>query len=229
MDVPEYATMSGVRRVIFRKYAFWLTLSIGLGSALTIAVVALGGNSTSGTVSTTTGTDGPILNPSVLRSQRTASDVLSPELQRNAESLSTAAGVPNEAQNGRIYTGLSRRALANVGHAQRSAYVVPSEKGGACLVWSDGLGGCAGNLTNEHPISMEIADADGFGRGAPTLVDGVVAETVGGVSVEIDGAIYKAHLENSVYYYETDGIPTAVVVVFTDGHTKRFEFPKIAP
>lgn len=208
---------------------FPIALSLGIGGLLAFAMVASGMNNRTMTKASVSTSHGQVLLPQVLAKTQSPYDVLPSAIRDHANSFGKTQGVPIELQNGDIYVDQSRLAVSGAGAQKYDAYVMPSERGGPCFVWSNGLGGCAGDLSRERPLSMGMADNDGFGRGAATFVNGIVIDNITSIDVEVDGSLLDtAQLTNNVYYFEAEGVPTAIIARFDDGSSKRFEFPDLS-
>lgn len=166
----------------------------------------------------------------VFRSPRGPEDVLSAALARSAESLAGGDDVREANRNGAMRTDESRFLLGGLGVQQADIYAFPSAKGLTCYTITTAGGGCQERFTAELPVSVDIFDADGAGRGVPTAVAGLVPNNVIAVSVVSGDTTTPAMLDNNAYFLEaTDAGSTldALVVTFSSGKATRIILPTL--
>ena len=101
-----------------------------------------------------------------------------------------------------------------------------------CLVITNGTQGCdEGRFTVAYPASWGLADADGYRKGAPTKVYGLVPNNVDRVTVVDDkGGRTAARVGNNAYYAElAEGaaMPTSIVLDYADGGSATIDLPAI--
>jgi hypothetical protein len=168
----------------------------------------------------------------VLSRPRGLSDDLPAALVASVADLAGGPELVPEVRNGTVLTRSSHLALSDLGTTNASFYVVPTAKGRVCIVITNGTQGCdEGRFTVAYPASWGLADADGYRKGAPTSVYGLVPNNVDRVTVVDDnGGRTEARVGNNAYYVElADGaaMPTSVVVQYANGRSATVDLPKI--
>jgi hypothetical protein len=82
-----------------------------------------------------------------------------------------------------------------------------------------------------RPGSWGLVDADGYRKGGPTSVYGLVPNNVDRVTVVDDhGAKTDARLANNAYYLELPNLiamPKEIVLSFSDGGSATIAIPKL--
>ena len=131
-----------------------------------------------------------------------------------------------------VAAGSSHLALSDLGSAKASFYVVPTAKGRGCIVITNGPEGCIeDHFTTAQPATWGLADADGYRKGSPTSVDGLVPNNVVRVTVVDDhGGRTDARVGNNAYYLELPNpvaMPTQIVVGFAGGGSATVTLPEI--
>jgi len=168
----------------------------------------------------------------ILSRARGPKDDLPAGLVADAAQLAGGPELAPEVRNGTVQTGSSHLALSDLGSAKASFYVVPTAKGRVCIVITNGPEGCIeDHFTTAQPATWGLADADGYRKGSPTSVDGLVPNNVVRVTVVDDhGGRTDARVGNNAYYLELPNpvaMPTQIVVGFAGGGSATVTLPEI--
>jgi len=215
--------------------SFVLGFAAAIGGLLAVGTVALARAHPTSRPATRSvqATGAPSSAPlAVLSRPREAKDDLPAGLVASVADLAGGPELAPEVRNGAVQTRASHLALSNLGAAKASFYVVPTAKGRVCIVITNGPQGCDdGHFTVARPATWGLTDADGYRKGRPTSVDGLVPNNVDRVTVVDDkGGRTDARLGNNAYYVElADGaaMPTSVFVHFADGGSATIDLPSI--
>ena len=215
--------------------AFVLGFAAAIGSLLALGTVALARPHSEPRLAAPSAraTGAPSRAPlAVLSRPRGPSDDLPASLVASVADLAGGPELVPEVRNGTVLTRSSHLALSELGATKASFYVVPTAKGRVCIVITNGTQGCdEGRFTVAYPASWGLADADGYRKGAPTNVYGLVPNNADRVTVVDDkGGRTDARLGNNAFYVElADGaaMPTSLVVHYADGGAATIDLPKI--
>jgi len=167
----------------------------------------------------------------VLSHPRSAKDDLPAALASSAADLAGGPELAPEVRNGTVRIASSHLALTDLGAQKRSLYIVPTTKNRVCEVMANGPQGCGeADFTPANPGSWGMFDVDGYAKGAPTSVYGLVPNNVDRVTVVDDrGASTIAQLANNAYFLElpdATAMPKSIVLSFSDGGSATMQVPK---
>jgi hypothetical protein len=215
--------------------SFVLGFAAAIGGLLAVGTVALARAHPTSRPATSSAhvTGAPSSAPlAVLSQPREAKDDLPNGLVASVSDLAGGPELAPELRNGAVQTGSSHLALSNLGAAKASFYVVPTAKGRVCLVITNGPQGCDdGHFTVARPATWGLTDADGYRKGRPTSVDGLVPNNVVHVTVVDDhGGRTDARLANNAYYLELPNpiaMPTEIVLAYAGGGSATIDLPNL--
>jgi hypothetical protein len=142
------------------------------------------------------------------------------------------ADVPTELLPGNVDTTQARLLLSDVGKTHAQLFGIPTSKGGACWIVSDGPASCIQEFNDRTPIGFTIFDRDGLGGGDPVAVAGVTPDGVSGIEVVVGGQSNEAIVADNGFFYElanSAAYPEAVTVIYADGATRTIAIPKPVP
>ncbi len=217
------------------RSVFLLGAAAGVGAILALAVTAFGSSPAGPKNSTSTsGAEAPSSAPLAVFERPTASpDQLSAELAASVQGLEGTAGEISESlRPGRLVLGESRLLQMRLGGHSATLYAFPSRKGRICYALSTGAQSCVTDFTASDPISWSIVDYDGYGRGEPTAVFGLVPNNVITVDAVVGGSSLSAEVLNNSYFIEMrDGttLPSALTAHFRDGKVTSVDLPRLGP
>jgi hypothetical protein len=215
--------------------SFVLGFAAAIGCLLAVGTAALAGPHSSPRTATPearpTGT--PSLAPlAILSHPRSAKDNLPPGLVASVADLAGSAELAPEVRNGTVLIASSHLALSDLGASRSSFYVVPTSKGRICLVITNGPQGCEdAGFTPARPGTWGLVDPDGYGKGGPTSVYGLVPNNADRVTVVDDhGAGSDAPLANNAYYLELPNpiaMPKEIVLSLAGGGSAKIAIPTL--
>lgn len=145
--------------------------------------------------------------------------------QAAASELGTLAG----GGNGLVIQSDAR--TLSVARDQRPAfYAAPTDKGALCYWIAGGPDGCFDGFTQAFPVSWNVYDPDGTGRGTPTTVAGIAPNDVTTIGVRIGTETYAASLIDNTFFFRAPGAkdtPTSLDVAYSDGTSLVVPLPTL--
>jgi hypothetical protein len=137
-------------------------------------------------------------------------------LAQSVRGLAGDQSIPEALRNGAVDPNQSRLLLADIGPVHGGLYAFPSAKGRTCYALEGGPQSCHHRFTLEQPVGVTIYDPDGFNRGVPMGMFGLVPNNVVAVDIVVDGRSYAARLGENAYFLELPtGLWTRLEIVST--------------
>jgi hypothetical protein len=154
---------------------------------------------------------------------------------RDTVELVERAALAREEFEGRAFLDQSRLVIANAGSRNVDIYLVPTTKGFVCSYVVDptdefagGLGGC------DHALAPKGYTVGMSGTEHRLEVDGLVADSVRRVEVEVWARLVEAEIAGNAYYLDTTvdkSCPSAVgaIVLHSSGGARRIDLDHPVP
>jgi hypothetical protein len=168
----------------------------------------------------------------VFEQPRGPRDDLPASLRASAADLAGGPELEPEVRNGTVALSSSRLALSDLGAKEASLYLLRTAKGRVCMVLTNGPQGCDTlPFTAARPASWGLVDTDGYRKGSPTSLYGIVPNNVDRVTVVDDlGTRADARLGSNAFYLELgDGsaMPTSIVLGYAGGDSATIDLPAL--
>jgi hypothetical protein len=151
------------------------------------------------------------------------------------------AGVPEHLYPGAWETDRSRALLSGAGRLNGHVFAVPTTRGYVCYTlaitlvdprFPNAAGGCVARLTDDEPLSVSVFDPDGFDKGEPVIVGGLMGDSVLSVDVVVNGARNSTTIGQNAFYFELANrhdYPEAAVAALSSGRTVTIRLPDPRP
>lgn len=152
----------------------------------------------------------------VFEHPRTGADALPPAAQDVVRQLDDAP-VAAAIKPGQGEVSQARLALANVGPANASLYLVPTDKGTVCMIWSPETYG--GGCTQGFEPGTDVIFVRGTTDGVPH-VWGIFRDDVSKVTALVNGNSEPVSVGQSAFFFAGPTLPDHLVLTLNDGTTK---------
>lgn len=212
-----------------RRASFLLGFSAAIGILLAVSIVALGN-----TAGSSAGADPPApADVTTLLSSfsrdRAGSDALTPEAQKALADLSATPAPSENLDPGSLRLSNSRKVLSNAGSAGAEMFLVPTSKHQVCLLVTPfGGAGCMNGVRlAADGVDWALSDADGLGKGAPTVIYGVVASGVARLESVDGGKATNLALTDGAFYAELANMPDLLRLTLSDGTSREVAIPAL--
>jgi hypothetical protein len=219
--------MKNTGQRILRSRVASLTISIAVGLALALSVGAIAstrGHDTASALARAEAARDQLPDTSVMSifgRPATAADTL-PAVDRAIVRGFGAAAVGAALDPGSAVLAQSRRAIAGAGPAAAALYLVPTDKGTVCMVWSPDVypGGCSQGF---EP-GTDIVYVRGLANGR-TVIFGIVKDGVTSVTAVVGGQDVPVTVGENAFFYEGSALPEQLLVRHADGGADTLAVP----